>query len=96
MSLFENALGQLSGSRRVVAMKVCLCIELTKIIKPIDIFEGIFYLNRLSYLVRLVIKWICFQRLPSPSPRNNWKHIVVESFFLFPVITKLSCAIFFL
>ena len=56
MSLFENALGQLSGSRRVVVMKVCLCTELTKIIKPIDIFEGIFYLNRLSYLVRLVIK----------------------------------------
>ena len=33
MSLFENALGQLSGSRRVVVMKVCLCTEMTKIIK---------------------------------------------------------------
>ena len=56
MSLFENALGQLSGSRRVVVMKVCLCTEMTKIIKTIDIYAGIFYLNRLSNLERLVIK----------------------------------------
>ena len=51
----EN-LGQLSGSRRVVVMKVCLCTEMTKIIKTIDIYAGIFYLNRLSNLERLVIK----------------------------------------